>query len=94
MKLFCRQVVLSSGKKEHKKMTLRRKRQVSKSDKFLKFINWLYMWVRVRHKYVMELANGLDDKNAVQVQDRTIFDLPEESKRCEIWTFLCIITKD
>lgn len=52
------------------------------------------MRVRVRHKYVTELANGLDDKNAVQVEDRAIFDLPEESKRCEIWTFLCLITKD
>lgn len=30
----------------------------------------------------------------VWMPDRAIFDLPEESKRCETWTFLCIITKD
>ena len=52
------------------------------------------MWVLVRHKYVMEFTNGLDEKNGIQVQDRAIFDLPEESKRREIWTFLCIITED
>ena len=33
---------------------------------------------------MVELADGLDDKNAIQIQDRTILDSAEESKRCEI----------
>lgn len=43
---------------------------------------------------MMELANGLDEKIVIQIKDRAVFDLPEESKRCEICTFQCIITKD
>lgn len=37
----------------------------------------------------MELVNGLEEKIVIQLQDRAVFDLPEQRKRCEIWTFQC-----